>query len=354
MSKIYLLNENQLRTIRENIMRESPDEYFKGDHIMLQQVIDGFNVPANSEGIVLHVDAAGTVRTEFIVHGKPIVVPINPDVDQIIKIDPAWKESMAKIKPDPLWGDVKKLGEGEQFSIPPAAFAPKDPSIVMQLINAAKRDGYLDSPTAKAGSDANFVVAAAKKVGAEFEALPHEARVTSAKVYYKKFLNLIGYKIGDNVQPINETVSSPLSLVSQNRSNKTYSMSVKDDEFIHFTIKSHLMDIINQKRLDSSLRSELFTSTFAISTVYGKFVPNTQLFAGGGRKKDGTEFVAIKFKTNTPPEYGYVEEVVWHKPIELKSMSIMSVESAAALLKNTPYQIGEQDEVTYAKTRKIN
>jgi hypothetical protein len=131
-------------------------------------------------------------------------------------------------------------------------------------------------------------------------------------------------------------------------------MSVKDDEYIHFTIKPHLMDIIKQKRLDSSLRSELFTSTFAISTVYGKFIPNTQLFAGGGRKKDGTEFVAIKFKTNTPPEYGYVEEVVWHKPIELKSMSIMSVESAAELLKNTPYQIGGQDQVIYSKTRKIN
>lgn len=194
MSKIYRLNENQLRVIRENVMHESPEEFSKGDHIMLQQVIDGFDVPANTEGVVLHVDAAGTVRAQFMVQGKPTVVPINTDIDHIIKIDPAWKESMAKIKPDPLWGDVKELGEGEQFSIPPAAFAPKDPSIVMQLINAAKRDGYLDSPTARAGSDAGFVIAAAKKVGAEFEALPHEERKVLAKSYYKKFLRLIGYK----------------------------------------------------------------------------------------------------------------------------------------------------------------
>ncbi len=180
MSKIYRLNENQIRVIRENVMHESPSEYSKGDHIMLQQIIDGFDVPANSEGIVLHVDAAGTVRTQFIVNGKPTVVPINPEVDHIIKM--GLQQT-----------GVKELGEGEQFSIPPAAFAPKDPSIVMQLINAAKRDGYLDSPTARAGSDAAFVIAAAKKVGAEFEALPHEARITTAKVYYKKFLRLIGY-----------------------------------------------------------------------------------------------------------------------------------------------------------------
>jgi hypothetical protein len=180
MSKIYRLNENQLRVIRENVMRESPEEFSKGDHIMLQEFIDGFDIPANSEGIVLHVDAAGTVRTQFIVNGKPTVVPINPDIDHIVKV--GMQQTGAK-----------ELGEGEQFSIPPVAFAPKDPSIVVQLINAAKRDGYLDSPRARAGSDAGFVIAAAKKVGAEFEALPHEERKVLAKSYYKKFLKLIGY-----------------------------------------------------------------------------------------------------------------------------------------------------------------
>jgi hypothetical protein len=204
MSKIYRLNENQLRVIRENVMRESPEEFSKGDHIMLQEFIDGFDVPANSEGIVLHVDAAGTVRTQFIVNGKPIVVPINPDIDKIIKFDPAWKESMAKIKPDPLWGDVKKLGEGEQFSIPPAAFAPKDPSIMEQLINAAVRDGYLDGAKSRAGKDAMFVMDAAKEIGAQFEKLPHEERKVMAKVYYKKFLKLIGYNIGEKIQPLTE------------------------------------------------------------------------------------------------------------------------------------------------------
>lgn len=159
-------------------------------------------------------------------------------------------------------------------------------------------------------------------------------------------------KINDSsIQPLNENITTPLSLTSNKGSRKTFLMSIKDDEFIHFTIKSHLMDIIKQKTLDSSLKSELFGASFAISTRYGKFVPNTQLYAGGNRQKNGDEFVAIKFRTNTPPAYGYIEEVVWHKPVKLKNISIISLENAAMILKNTPYQIGGQDMVLYRETQ---
>lgn len=84
--KKYIVNEHQFRIIAENIVNETPDDFVKGDQIILLEPVEGYNVPPEKVGTVIHVDAIGTVRTEFEVNGQIIVVPIDPEVDQIRKI----------------------------------------------------------------------------------------------------------------------------------------------------------------------------------------------------------------------------------------------------------------------------
>lgn len=83
----YLMNEHQLKIIGENIISEIPEQFTKGDKIQLLSPIDGYLVPPKSFGEIIHVDALGTARTEFIVNGQKVIVPVNPDVDEIIKVD---------------------------------------------------------------------------------------------------------------------------------------------------------------------------------------------------------------------------------------------------------------------------
>jgi hypothetical protein len=55
------------------------------------------------------------------------------------------------------------------------------------LIKAAVRDGYLTGMEPSAG----YVMAAAKKIGAEFDLLHHEEKLILGKSYYNKFLKTI-------------------------------------------------------------------------------------------------------------------------------------------------------------------
>jgi len=83
--KRYIVNEHQLGAIHESVVTETPNTFIKGDRIELLTPVDGFNVPPKSEGMVIHVDALGTLRTEFNINGQLLVIPINPDVDNIVK-----------------------------------------------------------------------------------------------------------------------------------------------------------------------------------------------------------------------------------------------------------------------------
>lgn len=87
LAKKYLVKESQLRYIRENVINDAPYDVTKGDQIKLIAPVEGYNVPPETVGNVLHVDAIGTIRAEFIVGGKPIIVPINPEIDQVQKIE---------------------------------------------------------------------------------------------------------------------------------------------------------------------------------------------------------------------------------------------------------------------------
>lgn len=86
LAKKYQVNEHQFKLIAENIVTEEPDLFDKGDKLKLLAPIEGYDVPLNKIGTVIHVDAIGTTRTEFIVNGLKIIVPIDPEVDHIQKI----------------------------------------------------------------------------------------------------------------------------------------------------------------------------------------------------------------------------------------------------------------------------
>jgi hypothetical protein len=85
-SRKYLVTEGQLKKIQENVMKESPIDVVKGDQVKLMSPVEGYDVPPETVGNVLHVDAIGTIRAEFVVGGKSIIVPINPEVDQVVKL----------------------------------------------------------------------------------------------------------------------------------------------------------------------------------------------------------------------------------------------------------------------------
>lgn len=84
-TKRYLVTEAQLYALKENTLLEGDSEFTKGDYVELLEPVEGYIVPPNTIGTVLHVDAVGTVRTQFSIDGQEVVIPINPDVDRIVK-----------------------------------------------------------------------------------------------------------------------------------------------------------------------------------------------------------------------------------------------------------------------------
>lgn len=87
-NKIYRITEKQIHLIRENVMREEPNQFTKGDTVIMLAPSPESNIPRNAAGMVLHVDAAGTVTVDFSVRGSTVRERVNPDIDKIIKWHP--------------------------------------------------------------------------------------------------------------------------------------------------------------------------------------------------------------------------------------------------------------------------
>jgi hypothetical protein len=85
-AKTYLMNERQLEIIQENIMKEEPEQFQEGDIVSVMTPVEGYG-QLRSMGVVKHVDAAGTIRAEFDINGKPTIIPLRPEVDKLSKFD---------------------------------------------------------------------------------------------------------------------------------------------------------------------------------------------------------------------------------------------------------------------------
>ena len=83
----------------------------------------------------------------------------------------------------------------------------------------------------------------------------------------------------------------------------------------------------------------------AVSVNYGTYVPRVQL--NHLRENDGLKrVVAIVFRTDTRPRYGYIEEIIWNTDVNLIEAKIISKKSAISILDNKT-QLADDDILMY-------
>ena len=120
--------------------------------------------------------------------------------------------------------------------------------------------------------------------------------------------------------------------------------NIKDDLFIHFTPKDRAEQIVESGKLLFNPPYEKFgiEAIGAISAIWGEFVPGVQT-----THIDGDDIVAVLFKTNSIPKYGYVEEVLWGNDVALINPQIISKEDAIKILRTNGSQVLESDRIRY-------
>lgn len=126
---------------------------------------------------------------------------------------------------------------------------------------------------------------------------------------------------------------------------ENHMMDVRDDLFVHFTYDYRAIQILKSGYLLTDPPHEGFgmEGVQAVSAVWGKWVPKVQTT----HLKDPQVVVAIVFKTDTEPEIGYREEVIWKKDVRLIQPKIVSKQKGAGMLRNTPQALEEGDIVFY-------
>lgn len=105
-----------------------------------------------------------------------------------------------------------------------------------------------------------------------------------------------------------------------------------DDSFIHFTTAKRAEEILASGKLLVNPPYQKFgiAGVQAISVNHGNYVPGTQNTHID--TSDDSGIVAVWFTTNTLPKYGYVEEVIWSKDVNLVKAKIISKDDAISRL----------------------
>ena len=133
----------------------------------------------------------------------------------------------------------------------------------------------------------------------------------------------------------NNTLKEEISKFDGKYKQVFFEMSVEEDEFVHFTTAKRASEIIESKKLLTNSPYKKFgqDSVTAVSLTYGEFVPNIQTTH---IPIDEGQVVAIKFKTNTAPQIGFVDEVSWQQDVYLIDPKIITANSAINMIKETP------------------
>lgn len=129
----------------------------------------------------------------------------------------------------------------------------------------------------------------------------------------------------------------------------TYWMPLEKDQFVHFTTLSRAKQIMDAGKLLMKPPYQKFgpDEVFAISTVYGEFLPGVQTTH---TKTQGTDsMVAVVFTTRTPPVAGHAEEVFWRRDVTFQKARMVPFSAGRGLLQKAPVRIGEMDTVLYDK-----
>ncbi|NIT79677.1 MAG: hypothetical protein GWN58_33515 [Anaerolineae bacterium] len=126
-------------------------------------------------------------------------------------------------------------------------------------------------------------------------------------------------------------------------SDTYYKMDVTKDRFIHFTTVEAAQSIAKSKKLllrPPGVQHFGPVGVFAVSLVWGWYVPGTQLT----HIKSDKPLVAVVFTTNTVPDgAAHHEEVFWDKDVKLKTVQVVSKGKAIQLLKRVPFPLKDED-----------
>lgn len=127
-------------------------------------------------------------------------------------------------------------------------------------------------------------------------------------------------------------------------------MPLGKDRFVHFTTTKRAEQILADGKLlmNPPYKKMGIHAVAAVSTIWGWYSPKVQ--TTHVKAEPGEDVVAIVFKTSTKPEYGYVEEVIWHRDVQLQNPKLVSFPRGASMLKRTPERLpNDADQVTYDK-----
>lgn len=109
--------------------------------------------------------------------------------------------------------------------------------------------------------------------------------------------------------------------------------TLADDAFVHFTYQDRAVEIVRSGKLMVNPPHEGMgiTGVQAVSVNHGQFVVGTQL--SHLKNENGfADVVAIVFRTDTMPKYGYTEEVIWNTDVNLTNVKVVSVDAAIKYL----------------------
>jgi hypothetical protein len=112
---------------------------------------------------------------------------------------------------------------------------------------------------------------------------------------------------------------------------RTYQMDVSEDEFLHFTTRDRAEEAIEAGKL-SIEKARMTYAVYAVSLTFGKYLPRVQRTGLGLQEVDESEVVALRFKTDTIPYGGHVDEVSWMGDVNLIDPRVIEAGEAIALL----------------------
>lgn len=149
----------------------------------------------------------------------------------------------------------------------------------------------------------------------------------------------------------------PLQFIGQDHyGRRYYLMDVRKDTYIHFTTSKRAPEIVRSGKLmlDAPYSGMGAYGVFGVSTTFGKHYPGVSLsHVEEWAKEEGSEVVAIEFKTDTVPmKYGHADEVAWgEQDVKLIGPKVISQEEAVAKINASPHKLSnDYDEfVVYSK-----
>lgn len=137
-------------------------------------------------------------------------------------------------------------------------------------------------------------------------------------------------------QPLRENLEEEMRAKYADKYDQViFELPLREDEFVHFTPAKRALEILKSGKLlmDPPYKKFGTDAVSAVSLTYGTYLPGVQTTHIAD---DEGQIVAVKFKTDTLPQIGFVEEVSWQEDVNLIDPKVITHAKAKRLLENTP------------------